>query len=71
MLFFVKIVKMTYYENKIMVFMTCALFFGTASNAQTALEAGGIGGLWNQVDTPDDFAFVTYVDLAQQEQTLL
>lgn len=40
-----------------------ALFFGNVTIAQTALSPGDIVVFWNQTDTPDDFAFVTFVDL--------
>ena len=49
----------------LVVFTTALLCSMTSSYAQTTLVAGDIGVLWNQADTPDDFAFVTYVDLAE------
>jgi len=40
-----------------------AMFFSNNTNAQTTLVAGDIAVLWNQADTPDGFAFVTFVNL--------
>ncbi|WP_435413077.1 T9SS type A sorting domain-containing protein [Psychroserpens mesophilus] len=42
----------------IILFLISSLGF-----AQTSLNAGDISIFWNQTDIPDDFAFVTYVDL--------
>ena len=39
------------------------LFFSNNSSAQTTLTAGDIAVIMNQADTPDGFAFVTFVDL--------
>ena len=47
-----------------LAFITSAFFFGMNVNAQTTLVPGDIAVIWNQADTPDDFAFVTFVDLA-------
>lgn len=49
----------------LLTFSVSALLFSVKTNAQTTLAAGDIGVLWNQADTPDNFAFVTYVDLAE------
>ena len=51
-----------FYSKILMVF----IIIGTCSKAwsQTTLEPGDIAVLWYQADTPDNFAFVTFVDLA-------
>ena len=46
------------------VFIAIAFFFISSTSAQTTLAPGDVGVIWNQADTPDNFAFVTYVDLA-------
>ncbi len=53
---------MKQYFSKILI---AFILIGTCSKAwtQTTLVPGDIGVFWAQTDTPDDFAFVTYVDL--------
>jgi len=40
-----------------------ALLFSNNTTAQTTIAPGDIAVFWNQADTPDGFAFVTFVDL--------
>ena len=53
---------------KHLIYRILIVFFliGTSSKvwSQTSLTPGDIAILWNQTDTPDSFAFVTFVDMA-------
>ncbi|WP_299337400.1 T9SS type A sorting domain-containing protein [uncultured Psychroserpens sp.] len=46
-----------------LAFIVSAFMFNTNTNAQTTLAPGDIAVFWNQADTPDSFAFVTFVDI--------
>ena len=52
-------------KTKLLFFLSIAgaLLFSNTTNAQTVLAPGDIVVFWNQADTPDGFAFVTFVDL--------
>ncbi|MFD0860868.1 T9SS type A sorting domain-containing protein [Sungkyunkwania multivorans] len=50
--------------KKLLPFIFCLVFGTTISYGQTVLSPGDIAIFWGQADTPDDFAFVTFVDLA-------
>lgn len=52
-------------KKYLLILAFCITFsFNNTTKAQTSLVAGDIAVLWNQSDTPDKFAFVTFVDLA-------
>ena len=44
--------------------LIAALFYQSHTKAQTAMNAGDIVVFWVQTDSPDSFAFATFVDLA-------
>ena len=52
-------------KTKLLFFLSIAgvLLFSNNTTAQTVLAPGDIVVFWNQADTPDQFAFVTFVDL--------
>ena len=52
-------------KTKLLFFLSIAgaLLFSNGTKAQTVLAPGDIVVFWNQTDTPDGFAFVTFVDL--------
>lgn len=47
-----------------LAFIVSAFMFNTNANAQTTLAPGDIAVIQNQSDTPDEFVFVTFVDIA-------
>jgi hypothetical protein len=55
----------------LLAFVISASLVNIAANAQTTLAAGDISTIWNQADTPDDFAFITYIDLAEGKVFIL
>lgn len=53
-------------KTKLLLLSFCVsiMMYSTSINAQTTLVPGDLAVLQNQADTPDDFAFVTFVDIA-------